>query len=117
MEFGVSNAISNIVITANHYNPRIRSAIIIKYYEDIIEILKSKKYEFTLSSFEGEKIKEPSKVMELGTKLACEKFGGVPDIIYGDPEREPIMIVLGENALEVVKKVKKIIDIYKIHFL
>ncbi|MBW9222961.1 bifunctional hydroxymethylpyrimidine kinase/phosphomethylpyrimidine kinase [Methanothermococcus sp. SCGC AD-155-K20] len=98
VEFGVSNAISNIVITANHYNPRIRSAIIIKYYEDIIEMLKSKKYEFTLSSFEGEK-------------------GGVPDIIYGDPGREPIMIVLGENALEVVKKVKKIIDIYKIHFL
>ncbi|HIP17053.1 MAG TPA: phosphomethylpyrimidine kinase [Methanothermococcus okinawensis] len=118
VEFGVFSPISNIIITANHYNPRIRSAITIKYYEDIIEILKSKKYEFTLSSFEGERIKgESSKVMELGTKLACEKFEGVPDIIYGDLGRESIMVVLGENALEVVKKVKKIIDIYKIHFL
>ncbi len=124
IEFGASEHIAKIILAANLFDPKIRSCINIKYSKKLIEILENEDYDdyddyddyrFSISSFDRKK--EPSNVssMEWGTRFACEKFGGVPDIIYdrGDVGKEPMIRVLGIDSIDVVNKVKKLINIYK----
>jgi len=107
VEFGTSKHISNIILSASKHDPKIRSCINIKYSENILYHIKDI---FKVSSFNRKD--EPPNVssMEWGTDFACKTFGGVPDIIYdkGDVGKEPMIRILGENSLDVVKKVKEI---------
>ncbi|EHP87373.1 thiamine-phosphate synthase family protein [Methanotorris formicicus] len=111
VEFGASEHIAKIILTAKNYNPQIRACMNIRYEEDLIDALSEK---FSISSFDR-KLEPPNvSTMEWGTKYACEKFGGVPDIIYdkGGDGKEPMIRVLGVNTIEVVKKVVEIQKIY-----
>ena len=116
IEFGASEHIAKIILAASSYDPRIRSCMNIKYSEKLIDVLENEDGGFTVSSFDrGD---EPPNVssMEWGTKFACEKFGGAPDIIYdrGDIGKEPMIRVLGYDSIDVVKKIRKLINIYKL---
>jgi hydroxymethylpyrimidine/phosphomethylpyrimidine kinase len=111
VEFGASEHIAKIILAAKNYNPQIRACMNIRYEEDLINTLSKK---FSISSFDR-KLEPPNvSTMEWGTKYACEKFGGVPDIIYdkGGDGKEPMIRVLGVDAIDVVKKVAEIQRIY-----
>ncbi len=114
IEFGASEHIAKIILAANSFDQRIRSCMNIKYSKKLINVLENGDRGFAVSSFNRRD--EPPNVssMEWGTKFACEKFGGVPDIIYdkGDIGKEPMIRVLGYNSIDVVKKIKKLINIY-----
>ncbi|AIJ06407.1 hypothetical protein JH146_1565 [Methanocaldococcus bathoardescens] len=111
IEFGASEHIAKIILSANKFNPEIRACMNIKYEDELIKMLKDK---FTVSSFDRKEEPPNVSTMEWGTKFACEKFGGVPDIIYdrGGEGKEPMIRVLGRDAVEVVKKVEVIQKIY-----
>ena len=111
VEFGASEHIAKIILSASKFNPEVRACMNIKYDEELIKLLKDK---FTVSSFDRKEEPPNVSTMEWGTKFACEKFGGVPDIIYdrGGEGKEPMIRVLGKNAIEVVKKVEVIQKLY-----
>ncbi|ACX73534.1 Phosphomethylpyrimidine kinase [Methanocaldococcus vulcanius M7] len=111
VEFGASEHIAKIILSASKFNPEIRSCMNIKYDEELIKILQDK---FTVSSFDRKDEPPDVSTMEWGTTLACEKFGGVPDLIYdkGGEGKEPMIRVLGRDAVEVIKKVEVIQKIY-----
>ena len=111
VEFGASEHIAKIILSASKFNPEVRACMNIKYDEELIKLLKDK---FTISSFDRKEEPPNVSTMEWGTKFACEKFGGVPDIIYdkGGEGKEPMIRVLGKNAIEVVKKVEVIQKLY-----
>lgn len=111
VEFGASEHIAKIILSASKFNPEVRACMNIKYDEELIKMLKDK---FTSSSFDRKEEPPNVSTMEWGTKFACEKFGGVPDIIYdkGGEGKEPMIRVLGKNAIEVVKKVEVIQKLY-----
>ena len=120
IEFGASEHIAKIILTACSFDPKIRSCLNIRYSEDTINLLEEKS-DFSISSFSrGDEPKSVSS-MEWGTKFACENyskrmsFSGAPDIIYdkGGDGKEPMIRVLGNNSIEVVKKVIKIINLNK----
>ncbi|XRO76264.1 thiamine-phosphate synthase family protein [Methanocaldococcus sp. 10A] len=111
IEFGASEHIAKIILSANKFNPEIRACMNIKYDDELINMLKDK---FTISSFDRKEEPPNVSTMEWGTKIACKKFGGVPDIIYdrGGEGKEPMIRVLGRDAIEVIKKVEVIQRIY-----
>ncbi|XRP97383.1 thiamine-phosphate synthase family protein [Methanocaldococcus sp. 16A] len=111
IEFGASEHIAKIILSANKFNPEIRACMNIKYDDELIKMLKDK---FTMSSFDRKEEPPNVSTMEWGTKIACKKFGGVPDIIYdrGGEGKEPMIRVLGRDAIEVIKKVEVIQRIY-----
>ncbi|WP_070098532.1 bifunctional hydroxymethylpyrimidine kinase/phosphomethylpyrimidine kinase [Thermosulfidibacter takaii] len=117
-EFGASSHVARIVLTANKFDPEIRACMNIKYKKEWIE--KLKQY-FNVSSFDRKKEPEEVKVKEgktldWGTEAAIKKFGDkIPDIIYdeGDVGKEPMIRVLGTNALDVVTKIENILKILK----
>ncbi|WP_064496432.1 bifunctional hydroxymethylpyrimidine kinase/phosphomethylpyrimidine kinase [Methanocaldococcus jannaschii] len=111
IEFGASEHIAKIILSASKFNPEIRACMNIKYDGGLIKLLKDK---FAVSSFDRKEEPPNVSTMEWGTKIACEKFGGVPDIIYdrGGEGKEPMIRVLGRDAIEVVKKVEVIQKIY-----
>ncbi|WP_421078048.1 bifunctional hydroxymethylpyrimidine kinase/phosphomethylpyrimidine kinase [Methanothermococcus sp. Ax23] len=114
IEFGASEHISKIILAANHYDPKIRSCMNIKYSKKLINILENEDCGFTVSSFDRRDEPENVSSMEWGTKFACEKFGGAPDIIYdrGGDGKEPMIRVLGHDSVDVIKKVEMLIKIY-----
>jgi len=114
IEFGASEHIAKIILAANKFNPKIRSCININYIGDEFIKLLEKNNNLTIGSFRRQDEPENVSSMEWGTTHCCEKLGFVPDIIYdkGDVGKEPMIRVLGENSIDVVNKVKIIMDIY-----
>ena len=113
--FGASRHIAKVILAAMKYDPDIRSAMDIRYSEELVEVCRS--LGFQISSFD--RSDEPSEVkeregstLEWGTQRAIRDFGRVPDVIYdlGEVGKEPVIRVLGKTPGEVVEKVLKIGD-------
>jgi len=106
---GASKHVAKIVLTANKYDGRIRSAINLRYSREILEA--SRNIGFTVSDFSRREEPEGKSTMEWGTAKAIEKCGAVPDVIYdlGAVGKEPMIRLLGENPAVVIKKVEKIL--------
>ncbi|MCP8307655.1 MAG: bifunctional hydroxymethylpyrimidine kinase/phosphomethylpyrimidine kinase [archaeon] len=112
-EFGASSHIARTVLTVMKYDSSIRAGMNIKYSERLIEACKE---QGLIVSFYDRK-KEPPETKEIegmsmiwGAEQAVKKIGKVPDIIYhkGDWGKEPMITLLGKNAVEVVKMAVKI---------
>jgi len=108
--FGASRHVARIVLKAMEYGEEFRAAMNIKYSKEIVETCKA--LGLTVSSFD--RSEEPSEVKTVegeslpwGVGRAVEKAGKVPDVIYdlGDVGKEPMVRILGRNAMEVVNKV------------
>lgn len=111
-EFGASRHVANIILTLMKHDSRFRSAMNIRFSENIIQACRSAG--FTVRSFDrsGEpaQIKErEGSSLEWGTEQVLRE-GGVPDIIFdrGDVGKEPMVRVIGKNPDDVVRKVFKI---------
>jgi len=113
-KFGGSDHVARIILTAIKYDPNIRSAINLKYSEDIVNAaikagLKVSMFDRALEPTEIKKIEGMS--LPWGVKTAIEEVGFVPDIIYdrGGFNREAMVRVLGKDPYDIVKKVKAIL--------
>jgi hydroxymethylpyrimidine kinase/phosphomethylpyrimidine kinase len=114
-EFGASSHMARVVLAAMKYDGDTRSAMNIRYGEDILKA--AEKNNLIISSFsrdeEPEDIrKREGSSLDWGTDTAITRLGKVPDIIYdtGGISREAMVRVLGRNPGDVLKKVKKIAD-------
>ncbi len=113
-EFGVSRHLAKAVLTAMKYDPEVRAALNIKYLGKVIDQAKSLGMiiSFYNRSKEPPEIKaKEGATIPWGTEEAIKKVGKVPDIIYhlGDVGKEPMIVILGRDALECVNKLLKII--------
>ncbi len=112
-QFGASQHVAKIVLTAMHFNPEMRAVINIKFSDLILKACK--KLKFKIASFD--RSREPKSVkqqegssLEWGTHMAIKKCGFVPDIIYdlGGQGKEEMIRVLARDIGELVGKILKI---------
>lgn len=112
---GASSHVARLVLEAMKYDPSIRSAMNIKYSEELIEVARK----LGMSVVVVDRREEPEEVRETeGASLpwmlrkAVEQVGRVPDILadLGDVGKEPMIRVLGRTPSEVLDKVIILID-------
>jgi hydroxymethylpyrimidine kinase/phosphomethylpyrimidine kinase len=113
-EFGASRHVANIILTVMKFNPEYCSAMNIRYSKENIARLTRKG--FLIGHFnrrhEPKRVKEKEgSLLEWGVGEVLRKMKRVPDFIYdeGDVGKEPMIRVLGENPMEVVQKILKIV--------
>lgn len=112
-EFGASRHVANTILTAMKHDPTVRSAMNVRYSKELVDLCKSLGM---LVSFYDRKLEPPEikgkegMTTVWGTEEAIKKVGRVPDVIYheGDYGKEPMIIILGRDALEVARKVVKL---------
>jgi len=109
-EFGASQHIAKIILTARRYDPGLRSAMNVRFSEEMLA--RAKKAGLSLGHFRRQE--EPANVkhregssLSWGVDQVLKKSKKVPDIIYdwGDVGKEPMVRVLGHDPEEVVAKV------------
>jgi len=113
LTYGGSKHVATALITVNEKYPEIRSAINLKYNEEII--LKLRKTKIVISSYDRNaesdiiKTKEGSSV-EWGIRNAIKKLKTPPDIIYhkGDFGKEPMIIIFAKTPALIIEKISKL---------
>jgi len=114
--FNASRHVAKAVLTAMKYDYSIRAAMNIRYDQRVIEAAKNLGWiiSFYDRREEPEELrKQEGKTIPWGTETAIKKAGGkVPDLIYheGDWGKEPMIVIFGRDAIEVVKKVEKLLN-------
>jgi hydroxymethylpyrimidine/phosphomethylpyrimidine kinase len=112
-QFGASQHVAKIVLTAMHFDPEMRAVMNIKFTDSILKACK--KLKFKIASFD--RAREPKSVkqqegssLEWGTHKAITDRGYVPDIIYdlGGQGKEEMIRVLARDIGELVNKILKI---------
>ena len=110
---GASRHVAQIILTVMKFRSDLRSAMNIRYSQEIIR--KCRTLKFKLGTFDRKD--EPARIkkkegasLSWGIENLLSKKRTVPDIIYdrGDTGKEPIVRVIGKNPLDVVNKVLKI---------
>ena len=113
--FGASKHVASAVLAIMQYDKSIRSAINIKYDEQVISICKN----LGLKISNYDRMNEPVELKSMegmsiqwGTEQAVMKLKLIPDIIYhrGDWGKEPMMLLFGKNPFEVYNRVISIIQ-------
>ncbi len=113
--FGASRHVGKAVLTVMKFDHRIRSAMNIRFEEAFLRA--AEKLGWRISFYDRRE--EPEEIKKLegmsipwGIETAIKRVKGrAPDIIYhrGDWGKEPMIIVFGRNACEVVEKVETLI--------
>lgn len=113
-EFGSSRHMADVILTANRFNEKIRSAMNIRYSEEIIE--KCIHIGLIVAQFDrknepGEVKKMEGSTLSWGVAQAIQQSPTFPVIIFdrGEVGKEPMIRVLGENPERVVQKVIEIL--------
>lgn len=113
--FGGSTHVARIVLTAMKFDSGVRSAINIRYDEELIK--RARNVKLSVSNFD--RGREPKEIKEIegrsllwGVEYAIKSAGEVPDIIYdrGDIGKEPMIRILGKNPMDVVNKVRLLLS-------
>jgi hydroxymethylpyrimidine/phosphomethylpyrimidine kinase len=111
--FGASSHVAQVILAAMRVDGSCRSAMNIRFSDEVVDILKALKFE--VASFD--RADEPAEVklregssLEWGTTDALTRHKGIPDAVFdrGDVGKEPIVRILGRNPAEVADKVLKI---------
>jgi hydroxymethylpyrimidine/phosphomethylpyrimidine kinase len=115
--FGASRHIGTIILTAMRHDPEFRSAMNIRFSEELIE--KCEAFGWKVDSFDRRE--EPDHIkqqegssLEWGTEQVLSRGTLVPDIIFdrGDVGKESMIRVLGRNPDDVVDKVLSLLSVY-----
>ena len=106
--FGASKHVARIIVAASKHDPRIRSAMNVKYNERNLDACKNAG--LTVSSFSRENEPEGVSSMDWGTTEAIKAFGTVPDAIWdtGGHGKEPMIRIIGNDPVEVLEKISRI---------
>ncbi|MDH7508529.1 MAG: bifunctional hydroxymethylpyrimidine kinase/phosphomethylpyrimidine kinase [Methanomassiliicoccales archaeon] len=110
LDFGASKHIAMVVLAAMQHDPSTRSAINIRYHENILACLRLAG--LSVASFSRAEEPEGRKTMEWGTDTAIKEAGFVPDVIFdkGGLGKEPMIRVLGKNPSDVIRKIRLALD-------
>ncbi|MDI6789363.1 MAG: bifunctional hydroxymethylpyrimidine kinase/phosphomethylpyrimidine kinase [Thermodesulfobacteriota bacterium] len=112
--FGASHHMARIILAVMRHDPAYRSAMNIRFGEDIIK--KCRQLKWGVASFDRQK--EPPDIkrkegasLRWGIDIALEDARKIPDIIYdrGDVGKEPMIRILGRDPEEVISKVLMLI--------
>jgi hydroxymethylpyrimidine kinase/phosphomethylpyrimidine kinase len=113
--FGASRHVANVILTVMRSFPEMRSAMNIRFSEDLIQ--KAGKKGLTTGTFS--RADEPDEVREAegsslawGVDVALRGTTSPLDLIYdrGDVGKEPMIRVIGKDPLELVEKVFLLLD-------
>ena len=110
LRFGTSHDIAAIILTAMRFDPRCRSAMNIRYSQEILQACQAANLSTAQFTSRDEPLAAESRggsTFDWGLAEAIQGLGIVPDIIYdlGVVGKETMVWVLGHNALEVVRKI------------
>ena len=114
-DFGASSHVAKYVLTALAHDARVRAAMNVRFSEDLLKAAEA--LGFSISYYDRRK--EPLEVktregmtIPWGMKQAIMRLGRVPDIVYhkGDWGKEPMIVLLGRTALDVVERFLKILQ-------
>ncbi len=117
-EFGASSHLARYILTARRYDARVRAALNIAFNENFLVELE--KIGLMISHYDRRE--EPLEIKERegasvpwGVEQAVRRAGRVPDVIYhkGDWGKEPMIVLLGKDAVELAKIVKKLTEVIK----
>jgi len=105
-EFGASEPMARILLTAMKFDPDIRSAATIRCNPGILLILEDLMLE--TCSFDGKNAPPGTRTMDWGVASCCRS--GVPDVIFdrGASRSEPMAWVLGQDPREVAAIISRI---------
>jgi hydroxymethylpyrimidine/phosphomethylpyrimidine kinase len=117
--FGASLHLAKYILEIVKHEPTKRAAINLRFSEETLNFLKRKN--LTVSFYDRREEPEEIKSVEgmtipWGVRQAIQRIGKVPDVIYhrGDVGKEPMIVVLGQEAsslakfvLEIAKEVAK----------
>ena len=101
------------MLAALEFDPKIKAAMNIKFSDEILDICQ--RFGWRISLYD--RSKEPPEIKRVegrttawGAEYAIKALGEVPDIIYhrGDWGKEPMIIVLGRDAVDVANKILRI---------
>lgn len=109
IDFGKSKHVARIVLTAMRFDPGMRSAMNIRYSENVVK--KAKRKKLKVGFFDRKHEPKNASTMEWGSKTVIEKLGFVPDIIYdkGGFGKEAMIRIIGKNPKDVVGKLKAVL--------
>ncbi|MBS7654662.1 bifunctional hydroxymethylpyrimidine kinase/phosphomethylpyrimidine kinase [Candidatus Bathyarchaeota archaeon] len=103
-DFGASSHLARYILEVVKHEPSRRAAINMKFSEKILDVLSGKGLK--ISFYDRREEPEEIKLIEgmsipWGVKVAIERAGGVPDVIYhkGDVGKEPMIVLIGEDAV------------------
>lgn len=112
-EFGASRHVANIILTAMRHHPDFRSAMNIRFGDDVLKA--AEKAGLTAGSFDRKQ--EPAAVkskegmsLSWGVDTVLKSAKTVPDLIYdrGDVGKEPMVRIIGRDPNDVAGKVIRI---------
>ncbi len=112
---GGSRHVASAVLVAHSLDRRVRAAMNVRYDERIL--LAARDLGLTVSSYD--RSKEPPEIKSVegmsirwGVGEAFNRAGKVTDIVYhlGDLGKEPMITIFGEDAVDVVKKLLRILN-------
>lgn len=115
-EFGASSHMARVVLAAMNHDPSIRSAMNIRYGQDILEAAYT--CGMTVGTFSRED--EPQQIkaregstLDWGTDRAIRNVGKVPDLIgdQGGISREAMFRILGKTPADVAEKILSIFQV------
>lgn len=118
-EFGASSHVARIILTVMRYDRDHRSAMDIRFSDEIVSLCRELEYDVDSFSRSNEpddiKQKEGSS-LEWGTNYVLSRRDTIPDMIFdrGDVGKEPIVRVLGKTPADVADKVINISNKLKI---
>jgi hydroxymethylpyrimidine/phosphomethylpyrimidine kinase len=110
-DFGASDHVARIVLTAMKFDPAIRCAANIRYSPEIIRIIE----DLLLETCSFDRAGEPpgTRTMDWGVAFCCRS--GVPDVIFdrGAVGKEPMVRILAQDPAEVVAIISRISNRYR----
>ncbi|NPA47761.1 MAG: bifunctional hydroxymethylpyrimidine kinase/phosphomethylpyrimidine kinase [Thermococci archaeon] len=114
VELGASDHLRRALLRIREFHQGIRAVINLRYSDDLIS--RARELGFTVSFYdrreEPEEVKRAERgTMEWGIETAVKKVGRRPDVIYhlGDWGKEPMVLIFGRNAMDVVEKVGRLV--------
>jgi hydroxymethylpyrimidine/phosphomethylpyrimidine kinase len=112
---GGSKHVASAVLVAHSLDRRVRAAMNVRYDQRILE--SAVRLGMSVSSYD--RSREPPEIKSVegmtirwGVREAFNQAGKVTDIVYhlGDFGKEPMITIFGENAVDVVKKLLRILN-------
>lgn len=115
VELNASDHLRRALIKMREFHPEVRTVINLRYSEKLIKRAEGLglKVSFYDRREEPEEVKRAEKgTMEWGIETAVKRLGEVPDVVYhlGDWGKEPMVLVFGRSANEVVERVKRLLE-------
>ncbi|GAB6135475.1 bifunctional hydroxymethylpyrimidine kinase/phosphomethylpyrimidine kinase [Thermococcus prieurii] len=114
VELNASDHLRRALLKMREFYPELKAVLNLRYSEGLIE--RAKELGLVVSFYdrreEPEEVKRAERgTMEWGIETAVKRAGERPDVVYhlGDWGKEPMVLVFGRDAREVVERVRKLL--------